>query len=392
MFRVLDSRHASGVPWRRFFHGVRTEGAGPGREAAAIGIGVFLGCTPFYGFHLLLCLAAGTLLRLNRLKIYLAANISNPLMAPVLILGELQAGALARRGEIHALTLDAVRRTDPWRYAGDLLTGSAIVGGMLGIGAAAATWMLARSGRRDPLFADLVRRASDRYVTASITAWEFARGKLRGDPIYRSVVFDGLLPPGGTLVDIGCGSGLTLALLAECADAARAGRWPPGRPPPPLPAQMVGIEIRPRAARLARLALEGAATIHEGDARETMPPEGHAVLLFDVLQMMPAEDQTGLLAAAARRLAPGGVILVREADAGAGWRFRAVQAGNRLKALVFGHWRQSFHFRTAGEWAAVFERLGFQVARRSMGTGTPFANVLFSLTAPAGEPGSSRRP
>ena len=36
-----------------------------------------------------------------------------------------------------------------------------------------------------PLFLDLVRDASDRYITASIVAWEFARGKLRGDPLYR---------------------------------------------------------------------------------------------------------------------------------------------------------------------------------------------------------------
>jgi len=28
---------------------------------------------------------------------------------------------------------------------------------------------------------EIIRRASDRYVGASITAWEFARGKLRGD-------------------------------------------------------------------------------------------------------------------------------------------------------------------------------------------------------------------
>ena len=42
-------------------------------------------------------------------------------------------------------------------------------------------------------FAELVRLASDRYADAGIVAWEFARGKLRGDPIYRACVCDGLL-------------------------------------------------------------------------------------------------------------------------------------------------------------------------------------------------------
>ena len=46
---------------------------------------------------------------------------------------------------------------------------------------------------RDDAFVDLVRRASDRYVSMSITAWEFARGKLRNDPVYRAAVYEGLL-------------------------------------------------------------------------------------------------------------------------------------------------------------------------------------------------------
>ena len=44
---------------RRAFWELRTEGAGPGREAAAIGLGVFVGCLPVFGFHLLLCWAIG---------------------------------------------------------------------------------------------------------------------------------------------------------------------------------------------------------------------------------------------------------------------------------------------------------------------------------------------
>ncbi len=89
---------------RRLMRDLRIEASGPGREAAAVGLGVFIGALPVYGLHLLLCLAAGWLLRLNRLKLYVAANISNPLMAPLLILSEIQAGALARRGELQALT------------------------------------------------------------------------------------------------------------------------------------------------------------------------------------------------------------------------------------------------------------------------------------------------
>jgi hypothetical protein len=54
---------------RRFVHDLRTEGSASGRDATAVGLGVFIGSLPFYGFHLAICLAAGTLLRLNRVKL-----------------------------------------------------------------------------------------------------------------------------------------------------------------------------------------------------------------------------------------------------------------------------------------------------------------------------------
>ncbi len=371
------------VQLRRFVRDLRTEGGGPGRDAVAVGVGVFIGSLPFYGFHLLMCLAAGALFRLNRLKVYLAANISNPFMAPLLILSELQAGALARRGELHALTLDAVRQIDPWSFGADLLVGSVIVGGVLGLALGSATWLLTRDGPDDPLFGALVRRASDRFVATSIVAWEFARGKLRGDSIYRAVLTGGVLPSagrGGTLVDVGCGSGLMLALLAEAAACWRAGEWPGDRAAPPVFDRLVGIELRPRVARIARRALGDRATIVEGDARRLAPVSCDAILFFDLLQMVPRADQEQLLRSMAELLTPEGVILVREADAGAGWRFQAVRAGNRFKAIAFGHWRQTFHFRTSAGWVALFERLGLGVSRQDTGDGTPFANVLFVLT------------
>ena len=368
-----------GAHMRRLVVDARTEGGGPVREAAAIGAGAFIGCTPFYGFHLVICLAAGWMFGLNRLKLYLAANISNPFMAPWLLLGELQAGAWLRRGEWHALNLETARTVDPWMFGGDLLLGSLVIGVVLGSAMGLATWVSTRR-TGDPLFEVLARHAADRYVTTSITAWEFARGKLRADPLYRAILRGGVLPSGDTLIEIGCGQGLMLALLVEAAEAYRIGEWPASTPPPPCFRTLVGVETRPRVASLARRALGEEATILERDARQHAPARCSAVLCLDVLHMMPLEDQERLLARHADALEPGGVILVREADASAGWRYVAVSAGNRLKALIHGNWKQTFHFRTAAEWSVLFERLAFRVARVDTGGGTPFGNVLFVLT------------
>jgi SAM-dependent methyltransferase len=228
-------------------------------------------------------------------------------------------------------------------------------------------------------------------VLTSVIAWEFAKGKLWGDPIYRSLLFDGQLPSGGTLVDVGCGTGLTLALLDEAAAGWRNRRWPPAAAPPPVFDRLVGIELRPRAARLARQALGASATIVEGDARRALPAAADAMLFFDVLQMLPGTEQVALLAAAREAVTDGGVMLIREADAAAGRRFTAIKVGNRFKALAFGYWSQAFHFRTAAEWTRLFESLGFVVERREMGGGTPFGNVLFRLSV-VPDAGSTTRP
>jgi uncharacterized protein (DUF2062 family) len=365
--------------WRGAVHTLRTEGAGPVREAAAVGLGVFIGASPFYGAHLLLCWAFGWLFGLNRLKVYLAANISNPLVAPWLIFSELQTGAWVRRGEVHALTLNAIRGVNPWVFGLDILAGSAVVGAALAIVAAGATYASARRRAMDPAFAALVSQAADRYVTTSITAWEFARVKLRRDPVYRQVLCGGLLGRGETLIDVGCGQGLMLALLAEASRATDIGLWT-GPVAAPRFTRLVGIETRRPVARLASIALDGDGEILGADARQADLAPCDAVLLFDVLHMMPADDQDALLARCAVELRAGGTILIREADAAAGWRFTLVRAGNRIKALAFGHWRQRFHFRTAAEWADCFARHGFRSELREMSAGTPFANVLFSLS------------
>ena len=55
-----DRRHAQLPPrLRGMFGRLRTEGAGAARETAAVSLGVFIGCLPLYGLHLLICWTLG---------------------------------------------------------------------------------------------------------------------------------------------------------------------------------------------------------------------------------------------------------------------------------------------------------------------------------------------
>ena len=367
---------------RRFVHLLRTKHSSPERDPLAVGVGVFIGCTPLYGLHLIICVLVADLLRLNRLKVYLAANISNPLLAPLLVFLEIQTGALIRRGSAHPLTREYIASVNPWSFGLDLVVGSIAVGLILGISLGLTTYFTIGRRQIDPAFSQLVSRATERYATSSLTAWEFANAKLRADPVYRTALQPGMLPGGDTLVDIGCGQGLTLALLAEAREAAseagaQASRWPVYK-------KFIGIDTRPRVAALTAEALAGTPTeVLTADAAETPLPACDAVLLFDVLHMMPTDAQNRVLDGVRTALRPGGVVLVREADANAGWRFRLVRFGNRLKALLLRQWHQQFAFRKPDEWIACFRALGFHVEVFPGPASHPFGNTLFRLTRPS---------
>ena len=363
---------------QRVIYTLRTEGGSRGQEAWAIGLGLAVGFSPFIGLHLGMCIALGWLFGLNRLKLYLAANLVNPLIMPGVLFIEVQLGSWLRRGEAYELSRDTFLLMDPWHFGLDLVLGGMALSILGGLIAGVLTYAALGRRYRDTSFTRLTAAAADRYLGTSLTAWEFARAKLRGDPVYRAVLASGWLPGSGVLVDIGCGPGLLLALVAQAAEDAHDGRWPPdGWPVPPADLRLHGVEVRPRAADLARYALGDAADIQTIDARDARLPETiDLATMFDVLHLIDRPSQAPLVARLAAAMPPGAILLVREADAAAGWRFRLVRFGNRLTALVRGRWRTPFAFRTAAEWQAELAALGFDVSVAPMWKGTPFANVL----------------
>ena len=105
-------------------------------------------CIPVYGLHLLICWTLGYALGLNRLKMYLAANISNPLVAPWLIFAEVQLGAWLRRGSFHPLSRQHIASTSLGVFGMDVVVGSVFVGSVLAVLAATGTYALVRGSRR----------------------------------------------------------------------------------------------------------------------------------------------------------------------------------------------------------------------------------------------------
>src|SRR5215210_4987832 len=175
---------SKGRRFRELLYRLRTEGGTPGRQAAAVALGVFIGCSPFYGFHLALCVILARLLRLNRALTYLAAHVSLPGVWPLLVFGEIQVGRWLRGGGRLPFRPSQLRQLDPWQFGVDLLIGSAVVGVAPAIPFALLTWRAALSRREDPAVHDLIEATAYRYLESGMFDWEFARAKLRRDPVY----------------------------------------------------------------------------------------------------------------------------------------------------------------------------------------------------------------
>jgi uncharacterized protein (DUF2062 family)/SAM-dependent methyltransferase len=374
---MTKKKAGAGRMIRDLLYKLRTEGTAPKQQAGAVALGAFIGCSPFYGLHLALCIVFARLLRLNPALTYLAAHVSLPGVWPLLVIAEMETGRRLR-GESYVQIHVADLRELGWRQVGwDLLIGSAVVGAAVAAVLGLITYWAARRRQLHPGIEGLLEAAAKPYLEIGMMDWEFVRGKLRHDPIYFNLLRQGFLPPEGRLLDLGCGRGIVFSLLLAARERADQGIYPEDWPAPPRLA-FHGLEGRPKTAEVARRALGEAAGIDTADLRAAELPEADAILLLDVLHYLPAADQEDLIARIARALAPGGVLLIRDADADAGWRFTATRMQERFSALLRRDWRQRFHFRSAAEWKGLLEREGLAVETRPMAMGTPYANVLLA--------------
>ena len=208
----------------------------------------------------------------------------------------------------------------------------------------------------------LIAAAAARYRVAGRFAEGFAKGKMGGDPVY-SQVLDLVGEEGralGTLLDVGCGEAYLLALVAE-----GIGGW-----------RLHGIDHDAgRLALGARAVPE--ATLEAADALTAELPEAQVLTCLDVLHYLPAEAQDALIARLALALAPDGILLLRDGEAGAGWRSTLTEWSERLTTGIGRHKGIGVFFRPRAATIAAMEAAGLQVEARACSEGTPFANVLF---------------
>jgi len=211
-------------------------------------------------------------------------------------------------------------------------------------------------------------RAANRYLPAGRFAHGFAKGKMNGDPAYARVLE--LLTSEGTLVDVGCGEGHLLALAHETHPGLRL--W--------------GIDHDEARIATGRAALGEDAALHVGDARGADLPDATVIAVLDVLHYMPLEEQDATLTRLVDALVPGGTLLIRDGESGAGWRSAVTSLSERFAVGTGRHKGEGVWFRSRHEMLAALTDRGLLAEAEGCSDGTPFANVLYIAHLPQDEP------
>ena len=116
---------------------LKNEHSSPREMALAVCVGVVIGSSPLYGFHVVLCLFVAFAFRLNKLVVWLGSNVSLPIFAPFLAYLSIQCAHLMLHGSLADVSLTALREDGGLdligKWVGYWFVGFLPVGAVLGL-------------------------------------------------------------------------------------------------------------------------------------------------------------------------------------------------------------------------------------------------------------------
>ena len=198
---------------------------------------------------------------------------------------------------------------------------------------------------------------------AGLPAW-YTRLKLCLMPLES---WDAALPPGGVVLDVGCGVGYVAGFLAQAHPERRVVAYDPD-----------AARVRTAAALLAG---QGNAQAVVADRPPVNPGTASGAVIADILHHVPFADQADVLRAVREAMKPDARLVVRETNRR--WSVRYMLFHVLLEGLLYLG-KEKMRFRTAAVWELMLADAGFEVLeQQSSPWWFPYITVTFLCRARA---------
>ena len=353
---------------RQFVATLLKEGLEPGRAAAAVFLGIFIGIVPIYGFQTLAAVGAAVFFRLNKPLTVAGTFINNPLLQPAIIVASVEIGYFLQSGSFRRFHLSALTGPHIKQELIAFAMGSVVLGVILGgVGAVITAAVIQLKAPRNPELRDRFRFVNGMFARSAWRDRSFVWWKLRLDRIFALLAAEDL--GSGTAVDLGCGYGIGLGFVAFSNTSRR----------------LVGRDLDGHRIAVARQSLAPLnADLSVADIRGLELPPAGLILILDVLQYLGADEQMAVLQQCCSALIPEGVLIFRVHDREHGLRSRITMAFDRL-IFLFGPADVRPLTLPASEYRSVLQRAGMRVEETRFRNHLPLAHILFIARKPSPE-------
>jgi uncharacterized protein (DUF2062 family)/SAM-dependent methyltransferase len=350
---------------RQFASTLLKEDLTPGRGAAAVFLGLFIGIVPIYGFQLLAAVGVALLFKLNKPLTVAGTFINNALLRPLIIVSSVEIGYLLRSGSFRPFHLSALTGAHVKEEILAFVIGSVVLGALVGgTGAAITAVVIQIKAPANPNLRDRIRFVKNMFAQCGWADRQFVLWKLRLDRIFGLLAAEDL--GSGTVVDLGCGYGMALS-FAAFADSTRC---------------LVGCDLNGHRIAVARQALSALhPDLSVADVRRLNLPPAGLILILDVLQYLGADEQLTLLERCCTALLPRGILIFRVHDRERGLWSAITMAFDRI-IFACGSVGVKPLTLPAAQYQSVLENAGMHVEEHRFRNRLPLAHILFIAKKP----------
>jgi len=173
-----------------------------------------------------------------------------------------------------------------------------------------------------------------------------------------------LVPPEGSVLDLGCGYGLLSLLLVGESNRR----------------EVVGIDLQEERVRIAREAARPGESVRffQGDILEVPFGNPTCIVMNDVLHHIPHTRQIPLLCKCYESLPPGGLLIIKDVDKVTAWKY----IWNYVHDFIRNR-NLPFYCLDTPILLALLEMIGFQIEITRLDAGYPYPHVLYLCRKPS---------